>query len=168
MPRPLSHHRLRRPALLLGLWLLGVEAVAAAPAIAVITGRTDDVPMLTVRDIANVFRRKRQFTAADEPLIPVNLALHEPLRTVFSRRVFGLTPDAMDTYWTERYFHGVSPPHVVESSEAMLRFVQATRGAVGYVWNCEADARVRVLLELPLAGRAAVAWARRCGTESSP
>jgi len=154
--------------LCLSLWFLAIDLVSAAPAIAIITGPQGGLQTLEEREVANVFRRKVQLTLAGERLIPVNLALRDPLRSTFSRRVFGLAPDAMETYWTERYFHGVSPPHVVESSEAMLRFVQATPGAVGYVWNCNVDPRVRVLLELPLGGRAAAAWARHCGAPRTP
>lgn len=163
-----TRHRLRRPVLVVGLWLLCIETICAAPAIAIIANPSGIIPGLTERDIAKVFRRKLQLTPAGEPLVPVNLALRDPLRTVFSRRVFGLPPDAFETYWTERYFHGVSPPHVVESSEAMLRFVQATPGAIGYVWSCDVDRRVEVVLELLLEGRAAVDWFRHCGSRHSP
>lgn len=156
----------RRRFVLLALWLVAGTALAGSPQIVVIGAPGSEMSGLTVAELARIFRRKLPMTPAGRPLVPVNLTLTDPLRSVFSRAVFGLDPDAMETYWTERYFHGVSPPHVVASSEAMLRFVHATPGAIGYVWSCEVDDRVQVLLRLPLSGAAAQVWAGHCGAPS--
>jgi hypothetical protein len=75
--------------------------------------------------------------------------------------VFGVDPDMMENYWNEQYFRGISPPPVVASSEAMLRFVEATRGAVGYVPSCEVDSRVVVIMTLPI-DWSRDRWAARC------
>ncbi|MGD9602514.1 MAG: hypothetical protein AB7O21_17700 [Gammaproteobacteria bacterium] len=133
-----------------------------APAIAVIGAPGGEFSALTRGELAHIFRRQRESTAAGLPLVPVNLALGAPLRDAFSRSVFGLEPDAMEAYWNERYFHGVSPPHVVGSTEAMLRFVHATPTAVGYVWSCEVDARAHVLLRLPVPPDDRPAWEATC------
>jgi len=45
-------------------------------------------------------------------------------------------PSAQIDYWNGLYFTGVSPPHVVNSSEAALRYVQKTKGAIAYVDAC--------------------------------
>jgi ABC-type phosphate transport system substrate-binding protein len=46
------------------------------------------------------------------------------------------------------YFHGVQPPYVLASDEAVIRFVVSTPGAIGYVSNCLADRRVTVVARL--------------------
>jgi hypothetical protein len=51
------------------------------------------------------------------------------------------------------YFHGLLPPHVLASTEAVLRFVASTPGAIGYVPLCDADARVTMLLAIDIHGR---------------
>ncbi len=112
--------------------------------------------------IASIFRRKLRTLPDGGHLVPVNLPADDPLRTAFSIAVFDLEPAAMDAYWNERYFHGVSPPHVLASVEAILRFVAATPGAIGYVPACAVDGRVRVLMSLPLADPAAT----RCPADS--
>tara|TARA_R110002096_G_scaffold5863_28_gene27099 strand:- start:116 stop:676 length:561 start_codon:yes stop_codon:yes gene_type:complete len=139
------------------VWLLvcGVAAAdpvpAADPAIAVIVAPAHSGASYRRADIANIFRRRLRSADDGQALVPVNLPLDHPLRERFSRAVFDLEPEAMEAYWNERYFHGVSPPHVVGSVEAMLRFVAITPGAIGYVLDCHLDERVSVVLRLPLA-----------------
>jgi len=138
---------------LLGL-LAGGTVRAEPPAaggIAVIGAPGIDLARLDRAAVASIFRRKLRTLPAGERLVPVNLPASDPLRTAFSMAVFELEPAAMDAYWNERYFHGVSPPHVLASVEAVLRFVATTPGAIGYVPACAVDGRVQVLMTLPAA-----------------
>jgi len=135
-------------ALLLALLAAGARAGDTALAVIVPPGHA--LATLDTPTLAAIFRRKLRVDVDGRALIPVNLPPTAALRTAFSRAVFDLDPPAMDAYWNERYFHGVQPPHVVTSVEAMLRFVAATAGAIGYVPACRVDARVRVVLTLPL------------------
>ncbi|HMM74380.1 MAG TPA: hypothetical protein PJ986_01650 [Gammaproteobacteria bacterium] len=137
-------------------WLLALLAVGTCPAvaddgIAVIVAPEHPLLSLDRRGLAAIFKRKQRVTAAGAALVPVNLPASAALRIAFSRAVFAQDPAGLDTYWNERYFHGIAPPHVVNSIEAMLRFVAATPGAIGYVPACRVDARVRVLLLIPAA-----------------
>jgi hypothetical protein len=52
----------------------------------------------------------------------------------------------MEDYWREQYFHGVLPPRVLESEQAVALFVGATPGAIGYVASCPSGLRAKVLL----------------------
>ena len=74
----------------------------------------------------------------------------EAVREAFSQSVLGRRPGSLQRYWTEQYFHGISPPFVVRSPEAMLRFVAETPGAVGYLALCQVDKRVQVVARLPV------------------
>jgi hypothetical protein len=54
------------------------------------------------------------------------------------------------------YFHGVLPPHVLASEEAVILFVSSTPGAIGYVSGCVPEHKVNVVLmvgELPACPR---------------
>lgn len=137
----------------LGLWLglcLGVAPAAERhEAIAVIAHPDFIAATLGVAELASIFRREELVDARGGPLVPVNLPGRDPLRLALSRALFDQTPSDMEAYWNERYFHGVAPPHVVASVEAMLRFVAATSGAIGYVPLCAVDARVKVIARLP-------------------
>lgn len=105
---------------------------------------------LTVRQLARIYRRQFLLGRAGQRLYPVNLPPEHPLRIAVSRKLFGRTPVAMARFWSEQYFNGISPPHVVNSQEAMLRFIASTPGAIGYVVACRVDDRVRVLMTLKL------------------
>jgi len=134
----------------IALWLLlGAPVSAADPMIALVAPKSAGFHY-TKDDLANIFRRRLKFSRDGETLIPVNLPLSDPIRVAFSRSVYDLYPEDMEAYWNERYFHGISPPHVVASVEAMLRFVASTPNALGYVLACQADDRVEVVLRIPI------------------
>jgi hypothetical protein len=104
-------------------------------------------------DLELVFKRKKLFWNDGTKAQPVNLPASHPLRRSFSLAVLGHMPEEMEKYWNDMYFHGVSPPHVLTSTEAVLRFVAETPGAVGYVPLCSADSRVSIALVISSNGR---------------
>lgn len=142
----------RPPCALLVLGLILCGAVRAAePAIAVIVQANAAARAYTSDEVASIFRRRLRIGPNGAPLVPVNLPLNHPLREAISRFLYGIEPEDMEAYWNERYFHGISPPYVVGSIEAMLRFVATTPGAIGYVLDCRADDRVTTVARLAIA-----------------
>ena len=152
-----AHAGIKRPLrlltglLLATLWImvgLTPQARAAGPdtGIAVIAarGQAETAP-LSPPLVAGIFARKRQLWRDRTAIVPVNLPASHPLRRNFSRWVFGRTPEEMQDYWNDQYFHGVVPPPVLASEEAVLRFVSSTPGAIGYVSVCLVDTRVQIL-----------------------
>lgn len=142
-------------------WLLAaalaaacVDARALEPAttLAVVVVAGGNTPAITPAELALIYRRKKLFWSGGGRINPVNLQASDPLRQLFSRTVLGQSPAEMQAYWNGMYFNGISPPHVLASPEAVLRFVAQTPGAIGYVPFCDADARVKVLLALTAAG----------------
>ncbi len=132
------------------LCLFGIP-LQADTGIAVVAHKGDGWQSDTSKSLlANVFRRKLVMNDATLLYVPVNLPASNLLRRAFNLALFRQTPEDMQPYWNEKYFHGISPPHVLASSEAIMRFVQSTPGAIGYVLECEADERVDVILRLPL------------------
>jgi hypothetical protein len=113
-------------------------AVIAAP------GATEH--RLTRESISLIFKRKQNFWENGVRIQPVNLPTAHPLRQNFSENVLGNPPEAMEDYWREMYFHGVLPPHVVASEEAVVLFVASTPGAIGYVSSCPLDHKVNVVM----------------------
>ena len=147
-------HRALTGVLLATLVLVGANIPEASAtgnevAIAVVVGRgqAGSAP-LSPALVAGIFARKRQLWRDRSPIVPVNLPASHPLRRNFSRWVFDKTPEEMQDYWNDQYFHGVVPPPVLASEEAVLRFVASTPGAIGYVSTCVADRRVEVLAVL--------------------
>ncbi len=144
----------RRIAWWIGLALACAGATARAdggePAIAVVVGH-NMAPADTVSQtiVLGMFAKKRLFWSDHSPVVPVNLAASHAVRRAFSASVFKKTPEQLQDYWNDQYFHGVLPPPVLASEEAVLRFVSSTRGAVGYVAACNVDARVDVIAIVP-------------------
>lgn len=140
---------MRPLAILIGL--CSVLAVAAhakpdqRPFAVIVAGSTVD-PTLQRNVVAQIYRRKLSFWKDGRRIQPANLPANDPVRRAFSQCVLGQPPDAMEDYWREMYFHGVLPPHVVASEEAMILFVLSTPGAIGYVSACPPDARIAVIM----------------------
>ncbi len=104
-------------------------------------------------EAAQIFKRKKLFWSDGRKIQPVNLPASSPLRRLFTHSILGSTPEELEKYWNDMYFHGVSPPFVLTSEEAVLRFVAETPGAVGYVGACSVDSRVAAVLYLTPDGR---------------
>ena len=136
-------------ALVLGLcpaW----SAAAQDEAIAIIVPVTPpsiQFDLLTLRDI---FLKRIAIDRRGQSIIPLNLPPDHRLRLAFSLALLGEAPQDLQNYWNQRYFHGVSPPYVVNSQEAMVRFVARTPGAIGYVAPCDVDDRVKEVALIPV------------------
>jgi hypothetical protein len=121
-------------------------AAGGSPPIAIVVGKgVSPASPLSPTIVEGIFARKRQLWDDGSRIIAVNLPADHPLRREFSVWVFKRTPEGMQDYWSEQYFHGVLPPPVLGSEEAVLRFVTSTPGAIGYVSSCNIDKRVEVV-----------------------
>jgi hypothetical protein len=133
--------------------------------LAVITGPRKPSIAFSRVNLQDIFLKRIQVDDSGNPLVALNLPPDEALREAFSLDVLGRRPGAMQRYWTEQYFHGISPPFVVRSPEAMLRFVAETPGAVGYVAACLVDKRVQVVARLPVPAELASRVRGTCETQ---
>ena len=154
MRRPVLFRFLSIP--LVALWLLGgvCHAENGGRTIAVVVAADGSWKGIrggmSKRLLAQIYRKQVVLDDNGVRLHPVNLPASHPLRTFFSQAVFRRSPLEMAGYWNEQYFQGISPPHVVASQEAVMRFVANTPGAIGYVAACKVDKRVRVIYRLKL------------------
>jgi len=141
--------------LLLGLMLLATTSYAReseSGVIAVIVPTDFGIRNLGSAELSLIFLRKKLYWSNGKRMRPANLPTQNILRKQFSQRLLGSLPEAQSEYWNELYFHGTSPPHVVSSQEAMLRYVAETNGAIGYIDACLVDERVKVVAWLDIEG----------------
>lgn len=139
--------------LVLGITMQPAALFAAdASFIAVIVPRSEAPKQLSAVDLSLIFLKKKQYWADGKRMQPVNLSAGNPIRQQFSQRIMGNMPETQADYWNNAYFHGISPPRVVNSQEAMLRFVAETSGSIGYVDGCKADARVKAVAWIDAGG----------------
>lgn len=141
--------RLRAIVVLGGLGLLAWAPAQAEPEppIAVVMAPAEAQP-LGLPLVAAIYRRKRQLWDDQSRIAPVNLPAAHPLRRHFSLWLLKRSPEDLQDYWNDQYFHGVLPPPVLASEEAVIRFVAATPGAIGYVSACSVDRRVTVVAQI--------------------
>jgi len=139
--------RLLAACLLLG----SITAVAADEPIAVIV-TPGHGKGLKKEELALIFKRKKLFWNDGSKVQPVNLPASNPLRREFSQAVLGSSPEELEKYWNDVYFHGISPPFVLSSDHAVVQFVAETPGAIGYVPFCSVDAHVEVALVISANG----------------
>jgi len=104
------------------------------------------IQQLSPRDLGAIYWKRKQYWQGGTRIRPVNLHAEHPLRIHFSKVVLGSLPNEQADYWNGLYFHGTTPPYSVQSEEAVLRYVNLTKGAVGYVDACKLDDRVKPLL----------------------
>jgi ABC-type phosphate transport system substrate-binding protein len=120
--------------------------VGAVEPIAVITAVSNPLNTLSFDALSLIYLRKSQMDMEGNRWIPLNLPVNDPLRRSFSLALFSMLPEEQDDYWNIQYFNGISPPKVMASEEAILRFVASTPGSIGYVSKQKVDGRVKVLL----------------------
>jgi len=133
------------------LWLILPEPLQAEEKMAIIVSQTTFIKdTLSTEELANIYRRKKLFWEDGVPIVPLNLPVTYSLRRSFSHTVLGEMPEEMDAYWSTQYFHGISPPYVLASEQAVVEFVVTTPGAIGYVSATAINSHVHVLLYLPL------------------
>jgi ABC-type phosphate transport system substrate-binding protein len=130
--------------LILALAMPDAWAVERPFAVIAASGATEQP--LTRESISQIFRRKQTYWENGTRIQPVNLPPAHPLRRTFSQSILGKPPEALEEYWREMYFHGVLPPHVLASEEAVILFVSSTPGAIGYVSDCVPEHKVNVVL----------------------
>jgi ABC-type phosphate transport system substrate-binding protein len=119
---------------------------AAEPSFVVVTTPGATERRLTREIVARIFLRKQNAWEHGGRIQPVNLPATSPMRRLFSVSVLGGPPEAWEDYWRDMYFHGVLPPHVLSSEEAVVLFVVSPPGAIGYVSTCAAAQRLTVVL----------------------
>jgi ABC-type phosphate transport system substrate-binding protein len=133
--------------------LFGFGQQVLAEPIAIVTAANSPLPKLTFETLKLIYLRKIQIDAQGNHWIPINLPITHPLRHDFSVALFSMLPEDQEDYWNGQYFHGITPPPVMPSEEAVLRFISSTPGAIGYVQHDHVDGRVKVILSLPVGGR---------------
>lgn len=146
----MSNKVLVQAVALLALWagpgLRYRTALAAEPGLVVVAAPGAGERKLTREAVARIFLRKQNFWESGLRNQPANLPANNPLRRQFSEAVLGSPPEALEDYWRDMYFHGVLPPHVLASEEAVVLFVASTPGAIGYVSSCAAARKLVVVL----------------------
>lgn len=81
------------------------------------------------------------------PVTPVNAVAGSPVRTRFLQTYLQQDDEKYIAYWTVRRYIGKGvPPRELPTADEVIRFVQTTPGAIGYVTASNLTGGVNVLL----------------------
>src|ERR1700693_3983033 len=108
----------------------GTPATAAGPLVVVANA---DTPALDADTLQKIYLGK-VVEIDGHPVVPVNLAKGNILRTVFMQQVLAQDDEKFIAYWTvRRSIAKASPPREFATIENQLEFLRKTPGAVGYL-----------------------------------
>jgi ABC-type phosphate transport system substrate-binding protein len=123
-----------RTRLLCALALCLAPVALSAQEYKVIAHPDAGVTELPTAVVANVFLRKERKLPGGVEANPVDLPASSSLREAFSKGVLGRPTSAVVTYWQQQVFSGRdTPPPSKPNDDAVVAFVKATPGAIGYV-----------------------------------
>ena len=134
--------------LLCGRSAWAAEAQVAAHGIAIVVGRESPVKAITKDTLRELYLRRQRLWPDGAAVIPINLPPSSGVRDDFSRLVLGRSTQDMVSYWNSRFFEGLVPPQVLQSSAAIRGFLAAEPGAIAYMSVGDVDDSCRTLLVL--------------------
>lgn len=84
--------------------------------------------------LRDAFLKKSTEWKGGEAILPVDLAWRFPERRAFTEEVLQKTPTQVKNYWNQQIFSGKGvPPPEADSPRAVIGYVLANPGAVGYI-----------------------------------
>jgi ABC-type phosphate transport system substrate-binding protein len=130
-------------ALLLGLTLAG--AAARGQEVMVVANTGVSASQISSTELRDIFTGVRSRFGDGTRAVPVILK-GGPAHEVFLSHHLGENPDEFRTRWRKAVFTGQGAmPKEFNSERALLEYVAATPGAIGYVSRVTADIPVKVL-----------------------
>lgn len=104
---------------------------------------------LTQTQIAAIYLLRLTIWPDGSHIIPVNREVASRIRAAFTASVLHEDNASLAIYWNQMHFMGKLPPVVQESEPAMLAFIRAVPGSIGYISDATAPLGVQVLAHVP-------------------
>jgi ABC-type phosphate transport system substrate-binding protein len=124
-------------ALLLAIFLaLGLSSTSKAgdDTYKVIVHPDSPITAIDREFLRDAFLKKASEWSHGETLRPIDLATKFPARERFTQDVLKKTPAQLKNYWNQQIFSGKGvPPPEAETTAAVIAYVLANPGAVGYL-----------------------------------
>ena len=121
-------------AVVCGAALAPTQLAAQAAAYVVVVNEANAVADLSADEIARFFLKRSTRWPGGDAVTAVDQAEGSSGREAFSHDVLRKSVSAVKAYWQTLIFSGQAvPPVELASDEAVISFVRANRGAIGYV-----------------------------------
>lgn len=129
-----SPMRVSRLVMALGLALAAAAASTQEREFKLVVSVSNNVSSLTKGEATQYFLKKKKTWPSGQTVQPVDQMDGSPVRRAFSRAVLDKDVGAVRSYWQTQIFSGRAvPPPEKASDAAVLAFVEANPGAIGYV-----------------------------------
>jgi ABC-type phosphate transport system substrate-binding protein len=124
----------RRTFSILALLLAFGPALSQAAEYQVVVNAGNPTDILTREQLGKMFLKKIVKWDTGIPIVPVDQASISPVRVVFNKIVHGKPASAIASYWQQQIFAGRDvPPAEKAGDAAVIAFVKANPGAIGYI-----------------------------------
>jgi ABC-type phosphate transport system substrate-binding protein len=121
-------------ALCVALLSVAALVVADARGYVVVVNESNPKAVLPAEDLARVFKKTVRRWDNGATIEPVDQSFESTVRLRFSQDILGRSPGQMQEYWLRQTYSGREVPPLVRGSDAaVLEFVRANPGAIGYV-----------------------------------
>jgi ABC-type phosphate transport system substrate-binding protein len=125
--------RMSRYVVVLGL-ALAASAASAQEGFKLVVNASNGASSVAKDEASQYFLKKKSAWPGGQTVQPVDQTDESPVRRAFSKAVLKKDVSAVKSYWQTQIFagRGVPPPEKT-SDAAVLAFVEANSGALGYV-----------------------------------
>jgi ABC-type phosphate transport system substrate-binding protein len=129
-----------------GLVLLLALTSSAAPradvgSVAIIVHKDNPQAALNAEEARTYFLKKTSAWKSGEKIRPVDVEGEPDLRAAFLAKVLKMSAQDLERHWLEiKYQSAESPPKRVDDADAVIKYVSAFKGAIGFVPAAVADA----------------------------
>jgi hypothetical protein len=131
--------------LILLLGSLGSWSAASAQDVVLVANRGVQISEISNADLRAIFMGTRTRFADGSHAVPVTLK-GGPVHEVFLKNHLGEGPEEFRSQWRKVVFTGQGAmPKAFDSESALIEYVAATPGAVGYVSRISPQNRVKLL-----------------------
>lgn len=104
------------------------------------------VEKLSHAELKRLFRAERKHWPDGRPVVLVMREAFCKERDLLLDKVYGMDETHYRRFWLEKVFRGeANRPQTAMSAEAMKEIVGRQKGALGYLWEDQADASVKIL-----------------------
>lgn len=116
------------------------------PAFVLIVSPDNSVDAVDREFVANAYLKKSDEWPDGKVVLPIDLDDSFPARAAFTREVLHKTKSQLRSYWDQQIFSGKgTPPPEASSAQAVVQYVLAHPGAIGYIPAGESPGDARVV-----------------------
>jgi hypothetical protein len=125
---------------------------AFADQIAVIVEKSYPADQIPLPDVIGLYLGQKEMVQGVR-MHPINQETNQPINEAFMKKVLHWSPDAYKALWKNKvYRDGGLTPEVKSSSADVIKGVKEKTGAIGYVWQSEANniPGIKIILTIDL------------------